>query len=348
MPIRFDYRSIQYLRGVAALAVLLYHLDVQFTRLGNQSFMPDVLASGVDLFFVISGFIMWVTTQDDAITPLSFYRKRLVRVVPLYWIITSVIVVAALVLPGIVQSAQFDLWHVVASYLFLPYPSPIDGALNPILVPGWTLNYEMYFYAVFALTLLLPRKPRLYAVSALLLLIVFLGLVFTPETPALQFWTSTMLLEFLFGIAAGAVLVSGRFDKASWLGWAILIGGAVGLGFSEFLEWGGSRAFFFGVPCAAILFGAAILDRARAVPRWRVPKLLGDASYSIYLSHGLTLSAIGQVWHSHFPNNGLSNTAFSLVAILGGLLIGIAIHFAVEKPLIVLLGRRRQQALASS
>jgi len=109
--------SIQYLRGVAALFVVFYHCFVQVQRLGYAGPVPQFFASGVDIFFVISGFIMWCTTCDGKVGTLEFWTRRVIRIVPLYWLVTTSYVAILLINPGWMQSAKFDLYHVVASYL---------------------------------------------------------------------------------------------------------------------------------------------------------------------------------------------------------------------------------------
>src|SRR5262245_49156587 len=133
-----EYVGIQYLRGIAATMVVLYHLRVPLERLGYGGAWPEWLASGVDIFFVVSGFIMWVTTFRAAPSPGTFYYKRIVRIVPLYWLLTSVIVMALLIVPSSVSSGRFELDHVITSYLFVPAIHPVTGKYEPVLIAGWT------------------------------------------------------------------------------------------------------------------------------------------------------------------------------------------------------------------
>ncbi|PXA90408.1 acyltransferase [Nostoc sp. 3335mG] len=353
MPKAADYASIQYLRGFAALCVVVHHLGVQLGRLGGTAMLPEFFASGVDIFFVISGFIMWVTTSRADVTPLAFYRRRLGRIVPLYWFFTTLMVLIALAVPGVLQSARLDFWHVVSSYLFLPSVSPADGTASPLLVPGWTLNYEMFFYAIFGLSLFLPSRARLFAVGGILLGLVVTGVFVQPTQPAMQFWTSSILLEFLFGLAIGATVSNPRLRLA---GAPVLAAGLVLIALGLFTlivpdawSWGLPRALFFGVPAAMLVLGTVLLDRAGAVETWPLPRLIGDASYSIYLSHGLTLSALGQVWRRlPLDGNPLSLAVFSVVGLVLSVVAGLAVYFAMERPLARALRDRRRPILASA
>ncbi|KQT49887.1 hypothetical protein ASG47_05375 [Devosia sp. Leaf420] len=329
-----EYNSIQYLRAVAALGVVAHHLAVQFPRFGSTLELPEFLSAGVDLFFIISGFIMWMTTRESDITPAQFYRKRIVRVVPLYWLVTSFLVLVAFAAPSVLQSGAFDLNHIIASYLFVPYPHPVVDAIYPILVPGWTLNYEMFFYAIFGAALFLPVTARLWAVGGLLILLSVFGAVTSPTNAALKFWTDSILIEFLFGMLIAALLSSGRLTLGRVPAWTLIIAGLVLVAIPGISTHGLSRTWFFGVPAAMILIGAVSLDAIGDIGRWRIPKLLGDASYSIYLSHGITLSAMSHVWQRlNLGGEPIAILAFCIAGMSAAIIVGIAVYFFVERPL---------------
>src|SRR5215472_6863609 len=112
--------SVQYLRGIAALMVVFDHIGIWLRRLGYEGGWPEFLKSGVDIFFVISGFIMWVTTFNSAMTPPAIHIPALDQDRPLYWILTTLTVCVMLASPSMVQTGAFDFEHVVKSYLFLP------------------------------------------------------------------------------------------------------------------------------------------------------------------------------------------------------------------------------------
>lgn len=125
---------------------------------------PNRLAARVDLFFVISGFLMWGTTWDSPITPGRFMLQRIHRIVPLHWAIISFYVLL-LAAPHLMQSGAFEPAHGITSSLFLPWPHPAIDANQPRVTPGWTLNYGMFFYLVFALGLFLPERRARLATS---------------------------------------------------------------------------------------------------------------------------------------------------------------------------------------
>ena len=157
---KFTIISIQILRALAALLVVFHHARYQI-RDFEAFFYGGIWQSGqagVDIFFVISGFIMWVTTHDRRTTPLQFLTNRIVRIVPLYWLLTLTVAAACLIAPSLFRGVVLAPEHVVKSLFFIPdfYPG-MPTHIWPLLLPGWTLNYEMIFYVVFAVALLLPR-----------------------------------------------------------------------------------------------------------------------------------------------------------------------------------------------
>ena len=162
--------SLQYLRAFAAMLVVAFHACDKLAKMDNAN--PAVAfpvgLTGVDIFFVVSGFIIFVTARQSDATPLGFMRKRLIRVAPLYWVLTLFLAGVAIMKPEVLATTVFDLRHFVASMLFIPWQHPQIGAMLPLLIPGWTLNYEMAFYVMFAASLALPRSIRLWALLALL------------------------------------------------------------------------------------------------------------------------------------------------------------------------------------
>ena len=135
---------------------------------------PDLTLgnAGVDLFFVISGFVMVYASErmfGRAGGQLQFITRRLIRIVPLYWLVTPLYLVMALAIPAFEKS--YSVASVVASYLFIPWPR-LDGIMQPLVGQGWTLNYEMFFYAIFAAAILAPRRIAVALASGVLIVAV--------------------------------------------------------------------------------------------------------------------------------------------------------------------------------
>ena len=278
-------RPIQYLRAIAALMVACLHSFGQLPGANQLLYFP-ILGIGVDIFFVISGFIMLVTTWEKPITPRQFMTLRIVRIVPLYWLMTLSLLGAAVVAPTLFKSLKFDSAAVIKSLLFIPYDSLSEpGHPYPVLDPGWTLNYEMFFYALFALSLFLSKRFRLWVLLPLLAALVVAGRFIAVKSMPLEVYTDPKLLEFATGIVLG-------------LGWLKLRRPAPS---------GKGNALFLA---------------------------LGNASYSIYLSHLFTLGALRTVWVHIVPCVTVSTViAFVAVGVIASAIGGWLCYAYVEVPM---------------
>lgn len=279
-----EYQSIQCLRALAALMVLVYHVGTTLSVLHDGPVRPHWLTAGVDIFFVVSGFVMVVATRRRPIGRGRFLRARMARIVPLYWVAT-LLYAALLVLQR--QGAP-SLEELLKSLFFIFYTNPRTGEPTPLLVPGWSLNYEVYFYVMFAAVLWLSVARRILVLGAIFAFIcMFRPLV--PADDALLFrLTSPHPLEFVAGMAL-AYAASAAPRLPAWSG-AILI--AVAFAGLATIGTGLSRVLFFGPFAIAIVAGAVIAE-----PLFRMAVLgplrrLGDASYSLYLTHPLVVTLL--------------------------------------------------------
>ena len=149
--------GIEYLRACAATAVMLFHYALAS---GYSGALVALGQFGVDVFFVISGFIMWTVSRDEA-SPAGFLLRRIVRIAPLYWLAT---LAAALVTTegGVTLGLGAPAGDLAKALFFIPaYSARSPDVVEPILSVGWTLNLEMAFYALFAASLAAPRRRRL-------------------------------------------------------------------------------------------------------------------------------------------------------------------------------------------
>lgn len=301
-------RSVQTLRAIAALLVLFYHLS-------DGGFIAG--GSGVDIFFLISGFIMGTVGTRE--TPRVFLTRRLIRIAPLYWLMTLAMCLASLI--GLLANFSFDLYRLTLSFLFVPY-ADADGHIWPLFVPGWTLNLEMLFYAVFAVALLTPRP--LAVASLLLCILVALGLHDWQAAPMIQ-WTTPMLLEFVLGLGVA------RFRHILRPGAALplFVLSILLLAASAFVTVDPTpyRVVIWGLPACALLASCLSLEEAGRWPRrWLAPlERLGDASYSLYLTHGIVLAAIFK-----FLPMGILTT---LVAVSLALVVAQLSYMLLERPI---------------
>lgn len=323
--------GIQYLRAVAALAVVVFHAT---DRTGSRF---TVGAAGVDIFFVISGFVMWTLAETRPVLPLRFYRDRLLRIAPLYWIVTMVMAAGALA--GLFPRIELTSDHVIASLLFIPHNSPSNGEIWPLLVQGWTLNLEMFFYLVFGLVLFLPRERRFTALASVFVGLVAAGLLFRPGNPLLATYTRPIILEFLCGAALGRLWLAEKLPDRSMGIAAVIISLAGFAGLAIFP--GMIHELLFGLLAILLVLGVLAVERSSPIGRFPLLGYLGDSSYSIYLWHALAVSVVFKV------AGLLSLDTFStaVAAALAGTLIGIASYEFLEKPLVSLMkGKGRRSA----
>lgn len=323
--------GLQYLRGVAALMVVYFHAVGPVERLTGVALPVSISASGVDLFFVLSGCVMWLSTHGRAVGPGQFLLNRLVRVAPLYWILTLLVAGLALALPALLRSTAFDPAHLAASLLFLPWPNPRYPGLFPVIIPGWTLNYEMFFYAVFALGLGRGRARTVAWTATLFALLILAGAAFRLPTP-LAFWSDPIVLEFLLGAALGLAHGGGlRLGAGARL--ALGLAGIAGFAAFASIEPAGlARPLLAGLP-AAMLVAAAALGRTGAQPPLHPLVLLGDASYALYLVHPFALRAVREAASRLGLAPYLGGIGIGALMLGGSAAAAILIYRLVERPL---------------
>jgi exopolysaccharide production protein ExoZ len=315
--------SIQRLRAGAAMSVALFHAcqwsDLDFA----------VGAAGVDMFFVISGFVLWMAAEGRAVSPGAFLAARLARVAPLYWLAT--LAVAALVLwrPRAMLMTHFAPAHMVLSLLFVPHNDPWGNAF-PLLASGWTLTYEAVFYLAFALALAAPRDRRLQVLSCLILATSIMGFGYHSLFPL---FANPLLLEFLVGVGMARLWAKGGLRRLDprW-GW-----GAIGLGALVLacLQVGGVRddfwrPFLWAPPAALIGAGTLKLEMAGRLKPGRIGRALeavGDASYSLYLCQLPVICVFAWL------TPGLSPWIRAPLGFALAMAAGLACHRLVERPI---------------
>jgi len=337
---------IQHLRALAALGVVVFHslglLDAHF---GIQVEHKSLGAAGVDLFFIISGFIMWVTAIDRDERAGTFALKRIVRIVPLYWLFTTFVLALVVFAPALMHSASRDVAHFTASYFFVAWPHPtVLGRYWPPVIPGWTLNYEMFFYATVTLSLLMKRAWRVPVIATVLVGLPVIGWLTNPDGMG-AFYTHPILLEFLFGITLGVLFTRG-YTLSSTRAWMVTL---VALGAFATLGLSGNeanRALMWGLPLALLVAGVLELP-ALAVGRVRdLSKLLGDASYSLYLVQFVVLPPSAALLGKALRSVPLPWAAILLVfgLITLAIVAGVATYYLAERPMMLAARRWLKRA----
>lgn len=326
--------SIQYLRAIAALMVVAYHAASRVEE-DLPSFVTtnmDLGHAGVDLFFVISGFIIWTIGGTTTRSPGDFLVRRIVRIAPPYWFATLLWVSLVFILGA--NWASLEPSHVLRSLLFVPHWSPtFEDSFWPVLVPGWTLIFEAFFYLLFSVVLVF-RQHRLAIVAAIIASLVLLGAVLNLSSAPMVAYTSPLLLEFLAGVLLAELCRHYRFDRVTaglLIGTGILVIAVLG----EFVttnqtSW--SRPLIFGLGSVLVVCGFVNLEDQ--MPRWRFLERLGDGSYATYLFHIPILVILLAVW-DRMPWAGTSEGAWGYFAMGLGLSViaGIWGFERIERPL---------------
>ena len=314
--------GIQILRGLAAFLVIVRHGTKEI-----DGFNFEVGQFGVDLFFVISGFVIYLTSRN--VDWRTFAKKRLIRIVPLYWLVSSFALVGAVLLAKGTMNEVF--YEFVLSLLFIPH-----GDLFPILYVGWTLNYEMWFYLIFGAliffnaNLLKGASTTIFALAMLgLILLSFNDWVVTPFTVPLL----PITLEFLAGVWIAHLYINGfNFSKAFCV--FLLFVALIWLWFapnaSAYTLW---RPLAWALPAALIVVSFLGLEKHFSFRKLTFLMLLGNASYATYLIHPLiirfTMIASEKVL-------GGKLDSWPLLLFLTGvsILAGVAFHLIFEKRLV--------------
>ncbi len=335
--------ALQALRAVAASIVVFHHFALIYKDTHNSHIQASGFGSlgrcGVDIFFVISGFIMAYTTRRavgiDA--TWNFLSHRVKRILPLYWLWSGCLFFLWAV--HAVHLGHFSKKFLFLSFLLVPVSN--GKTYYPLLSQGWTLEFEMLFYLVFAATITfgVKRFRLLGILLAAFSALAFIGILL-PECGIRFLLTNSITLEFLFGVFVCEILLESKGHLSLRVSYASLATGVFGLLLTLFVrgELDPLRFFWFGVPSAFLVFGAAALG-TRPVPR--ILTYLGDASYSIYLVHYFFASAFASaLTHVHVLSRIPPD---AVIIVLGSIAIVISAktYDWVERPIIkVTKGRK--------
>lgn len=344
-----NYISIQLLRAIAALMIVIWHSQL-VVKLFTHTYLPVVpgvlptamaflgrLDTGVDIFFCISGFIMFMLVGSGRESEISvFLPKRLVRIFPLYWIVTAIIVVVYLFNSNLnIGDFSGDSWddlrHAAFSFLLIPHDK------SPVLGPGWTLEQEMIFYTSISLMLLLGLRARLLAcLSALAAVCIVLHLLGIEIVGGKVL--SVLYAEFLFG----AIAYKYR-NRLKWIDPRIflLTAGSVYITASYLLfsnsigEYSLGRVALGGMMGFCLLGAALGLEnKLRIDGRFvQVVSLFGDASYAIYLSQRLSLSFLGKVALLFRDLPVVFIAGYHIGSIIVSIIFGVILHLYLDVPM---------------
>ena len=277
-----DVKKIQYvevLRFLAALAVVFVHLPISLN--GHY---------GVDLFFIISGFIMMYSTRK---TCINFFKKRIIRVVPLYWALTIGVFIIALYFPSFLQNTTNNFIHFIKSLFFIPFDKNGIGHF-PVLFLGWTLNYEMYFYLIFGIFSYVNIEKRDILTSFFIVVIIFL--FENSNNFILSVYSKTIVVEFILGMILYRILYIKKFDFHLFI--------LVLLACLPMILCSSERLLEKGLPMFVCFIVAHFLLSKKRIPNYLVS--LGGCTYSLYLIHPYIIRGINKIQ----PALGLSTIEY--------------------------------------
>jgi peptidoglycan/LPS O-acetylase OafA/YrhL len=336
-------RNVQALRALAAMMVVGVHLPLHEQRIfGDGALLGwanSAGAIGVDLFFVISGFIM-VTTTWEAFgregAASAFLMRRILRIYPFYLVTFSLQLMLAGAAPWALHWAPQTPWQLFASFTLIPHGQ------DPAMVVAWSLQFEVYFYLCFALALRYARTnlPAVIALwGALTLACAALSVAF-PNVP-LRFIGSPLTFEFLMGVAVGALAISGRLAAPRTLFALGCIGLIVAAALSTRYPDGFPtlndtffRAFVCAPPMALLVYAAVGLEERMRLVAPRPFVALGDASYSLYLWHGIAIGLFANLVARLHPHGKVADAVFDLAGFAVAAFAALVIYGQVELRLI--------------
>jgi exopolysaccharide production protein ExoZ len=316
------YANLQVLRAFAAINVVLFHAIGTATGYDKPTSLLEPLrgwgANGVDIFFVISGFVMAQMAMRKRIAPFEFLVDRLKRICPTYYALTLVMLLASLFLPQLMRSQAPSPLAYVSAFFFASQIT--TGHMPPVFV-GWTLEYEMLFYVIFAAALFIGNtRYALYSVVSVLAVIAVSG------------FCKILVLEFGFGIIVAMFTNATKAIDHQRLGTISAIIGASLLALTIVLRPpdGNQLAALicYGLPSTLLVYGLVNMPQIKT----RGLVILGDASYSIYLIQ--TLALLGCFKAISFLNRFLvlPNDLWIILSVLVSVISGLFLYYGIESP----------------
>lgn len=272
------FDSIQALRGIASIFIILEH--VRFLQCG---------AFGVDIFFAISGFMIMYSTHEST---AFFLRKRLLRILPLYYLMTLGTFVLLLLVPSMFEQTRVNPIYLMKSLLFIPFDIG-GGVIQPLMRVGWTVNCEMFFYLLFFFALRISHRYRGVICAGFLMAIVLCAQILPLDFAPLTFYGNPVMLEFVLGMISYAILHSlyeyharkGLPALCKPLSLLLSFGLFAGLVLAKphINILGFRRILYWGLPGLLLLLCFFVMGLYWKMPGWSV--MLGNISFSVYLIH---------------------------------------------------------------
>ncbi len=336
---------IQVFRGIASLLVVGVHGELIFEQNLDQQFLFNIFhfgGSGVDFFFVLSGFIIYYVHQKDLGKDnrlKQFILKRLVRIYPIYWVVLAAKLIASFSL-GYSNTHERSWWEIFQAFSLLPMDRNVIS--ESFLGVSWTLTYEIFFYCLFGLLIYFGLKKCLPLIVIWLgaVLIHSIGLLPLPENYVVtNFIFSILHLEFAMGIVAAHLISTDRVkhgEKIMSFGVFLFTLAAINFNYQLFPL---PDILAFALPSTLLVIGAAAWEIKTYIQIPSFAILLGNASYSLYLIHGFIMNNVTKItialgWEGIIFKSNILMTIFPLINMVLATIVGCLLYLYIEKPLV--------------
>ena len=327
--------SIQYLRAIAAMLVVFIHIAWKNMQTGGESinWWHTAGSFGVDIFFIISGFIMVFITHNRPMREKkieTFLKKRFIRIVPLYWFYTLLALAIYLIMPERVNSGGGET-EILKSFFLLP----LDKGQVYLLNVAWTLHYEFIFYILFAIGLFFSQKYRYLFVGLMILTSLIYKAFFVDDTTS--YIVHSLASDIFFEFAMGMLLFF-LIDKKEFPLVLSLVSLIIGIMLFYFIFSGEKITYLYhlytGVSAFLICFGVVSMERVWRRKEIKFLSKIGDASYTLYLLHPFVLVGTLMVYNkvTHFVPK--SETLFIVLLFVSAIVVSYGAYIFIEKNLI--------------
>lgn len=341
--------SIQACRAIAALLVVCFHSAGNLAKEKYFGPIADPLervfwfggGAGVAFFFVLSGFIIHYVHYKDIDCParlLHYFRKRVVRVFPTYWIVFLSVYILAVAVPSLRETVPLNLAVMFRSLLLVPQDHGLVGGTGaPVIVVAWSLQYEMLFYFIFGLALI--SRWVFYIFIAIISFNMIIEPLVGPYSFPRSFFANHLILLFGVGIfASSAIKFNVPSPPARWLV-AISVVAIVAIAIVATHRRADYQStmidFAFGVSSAVLVFGLVKSEKSSSSSVYR-RKLgaLGDSSYALYLIHFPLVAILSKIAIIIFPKNELGVFCAFTLLVLGSVVTALGFHNFIERPML--------------
>jgi exopolysaccharide production protein ExoZ len=325
--------NIQFLRAFAAIAVAVSHTGFILP------YLKSVGTFGVDVFFVISGYVMARICETDS---RFFFRRRVLRIVPPYWVATILLFIFTSFFPYLLKATRAVPSELIKSLFFIPFAKS-NGVMQPLLFVGWSLNYEMFFYVVLGISLLIYRRRAVWLAGAAIVLTIVISRELADHSVVARFFARDISAEFVLGLISYYLCraVPERLAARMRLPMLVLlIASMLGLVLFEGLATHVDARFLtFGSLSFLLISSGALLSRGGWDTNATAAVLVGDASYILYLIHPYCEFFASRVLGRYVPWLNIASAPGMLVTVTLVAFVAIALHVKLERPTIAFLNK---------